>query len=370
MSQPGQTSSSPIKYRGDDWFANIIEWVQGKLIILGIAVSLIATGFLVYYTYIFSGYSVETIGDAPDKVRLFQYILIVGFACFATGMTLMFWGDVALPLTLFLVAAAYFTTPMWLPEVGFVREADPERYAIVLGAMGAMAFAGLLLGIAAVILQAADVLVRLRHRAIYGAKGDLMKYGSGVQEEIDIRNVFMGKCWQLPFCRKFVRERCPIFHSRRTCWKERVGCMCEEQVIRGAMEDKVIPKDAVAAAKYIPYNTRLTPSQKAERCRQCVIYNEHQRHKYRLMVPFAFILIVVVYFAFHQPLLEMTQTFISRLDMAMQSFTFSTSATGEAVKAEATAPDLLDEFVLVMIMVFVFSQIMRVIEFSIFKLKI
>lgn len=56
--------------------------------------------------------------------------------------------------------------------------------------------------------------------------------------------------------------------------------------------------------------------------------------------------------------------------MAMQSFTFSTSATGEAVKAEATAPDLLDEFVLVMIMVFVFSQIMRVIEFSIFKLKI
>ena len=25
------------------------------------------------------------------------------------------------------------------------------------------------------------------------------------------------KCWQLPYCRKFVRERCPIFHAGRTC---------------------------------------------------------------------------------------------------------------------------------------------------------
>src|SRR5205823_3893098 len=116
-------------------------------------------------------------------------------------------------------------------------------------------------------------------------KKDTLKYGKGIKEEQNIRNTFMGKCWQLPYCRKFVRERCLIYHSRRTCWKERVGCMCEEEVIRNAMENRTIPKDAVAAAKYIPVNNRITMAQKRERCRQCVIFNEHLKHQYRLFLP-------------------------------------------------------------------------------------
>ena len=60
--------------------------------------------------------------------------------------------------------------------------------------------------------------------------------------------------------------------------------MCEEDVIRGAMEGRVISKDALVAATMIPRNNKLTIAQKKERCKTCVIYNEHQKHKYRASV--------------------------------------------------------------------------------------
>src|SRR5262249_14119457 len=143
-----------------------------------------------------------------------------------------------------------------------------------------------------------DVITRVRIRVREGARADQLKYGKGVKEEKDIRNVLLGRCWQLPYCRKFVRERCPIYHARRTCWKERVGCMCEESVIRNAMSGRVIPADAVAAAKFIPQNHKLTMEQKKERCRQCVIYLEHQKHKYKLAMPAAIGGMAVVYIVF------------------------------------------------------------------------
>ncbi|MFX8664601.1 hypothetical protein ABTM59_19190, partial [Acinetobacter baumannii] len=61
--------------------------------------------------------------------------------------------------------------------------------------------------------------------------------------------------------------------------------MCEEQVIQDAMAGKIIPKDMVKAAAMIPRNNKLTMAQKMQRCRQCVIFNERQKHKYNAALP-------------------------------------------------------------------------------------
>lgn len=369
--------STPSPHRvQDDWLANLVEWGAGKLLVTGIILSLISTMVLVYVASHF-GTSYEStpqgISDANSMVTYAQAALVIGLFMFGAGMSLMWWGDIALPTTLFVVAIFYFTANFWLDAIVGLHDRGPEHFALVNRALWAMKFGGLVLGLGAIILQVVDISVRMRNRTLFGSKDTLMKYGSGVKEDYDFKNVFMGKCWQLPFCRKFVREKCPIYHARRVCWKERVGCMCEEEVIQGAMSGTVIPKDVVAAAKFIPYNNTLTPAQKAERCRQCVIYNEHQRHKYKLATYVVPLSVAAFYAAFREPLLWWTLGLVGDFDRMMSRFTFTAQGVGAESGVEsavAATPGLLEEFVLIGIMLFIFAQIMRVVEFCIFKLKI
>jgi hypothetical protein len=371
------------EFYAPDLVATAVEWSGSKLLIGGIIAAVLSTLILMYAAYSFgTGYITsdseqgrQQLSDGLAMVRWGQIGVIIGLVAFARGMAISFWGDFALGLTLFLVALAYFTSTFWIEFLFPIRNLGPESYAIASGAVGSMALGGLILGILAVVLQIADISQRIKNRTLFGAKGDLMKYGSGVKEDYDYRNVFMGKCWQLPFCRKFVREQCPIYHSKRTCWRERVGCMCEEEVIRGAMEGNIIPKDAVSAAKYIPRNTKWTPAQKAERCRQCVIYNEHQRHKYRLAVPAVVLGVAFVYVMGRNGLLQWTMGLVSDFDRFMGRFTFSNKGeqivTGQAAEVTANAvPGMLEEVVLFGIMLFILAQLMRLVEFCIFKLKI
>ena len=65
-----------------------------------------------------------------------------------------------------------------------------------------------------------------------------LTYGKDVAKQRERPQALIGAfaaCWQLPFCRDGIRDKCPIFHARTKCWKQRVGCMCEENVILIAM---------------------------------------------------------------------------------------------------------------------------------------
>ncbi|MBI3721069.1 MAG: hypothetical protein HY248_00825 [Fimbriimonas ginsengisoli] len=167
------------------------------------------------------------------------------------------------------VALIVVLVPQYIPPL-----VGEPRNEIAINCYKVITTAGTVYAVFAALVLLIDIGIRARDRFVVGVKADQIKFGKGMVEEKDKQNVFMCKCWQLPYCRKFVRERCPIYHARRSCWRERVGCMCEEQVIRNAMEGKTIPKNVLAAAAFIPKNHKLTMAQKRNRCRQCVIYNE------------------------------------------------------------------------------------------------
>jgi hypothetical protein len=234
-------------------------------------------------------------------------------------------------------------------------------------ALGTIQLGGGVFGLLAIGVLVIDIAQRIKMRAEVGSRADQLKYGKGIKEERDRQNVFMGKCWQLPFCRKFVRDRCPIYHSRRTCWRERVGCMCEEEVIRNAMENKAIPKDVVAAANYIPRNTRLTMDQKAERCRQCVIYNEHQKHKYRAALPAMLILFIGFYVLFRGILLSVSGGLITAIDRIVHTASLSgdTTTTGGAMQGT-----IFHELLLICLIIIVFAYAMKILEYMIFTMKV
>ena len=111
---------------------------------------------------------------------------------------------------------------------------------------------------------------------------------------------FIPKCWQMSRCRPGVRQSCPNYIDKATCWKRRSGCFCDRDlanylmsaVERGGTEevmdvqmasnalassnvDKKIQQDKSRNAKRRPWRQQKTL------CHACPLYVEHQEYKYK-----------------------------------------------------------------------------------------
>jgi hypothetical protein len=347
----------------------LVEGLARLVFWAGVVLALGSFGFLIYNYFVFTSDvpSAEQAKAAAANIELFKNGLIAGLVALGLSTAYLFWGEETLgPLQLITAAFLYFM-PYYLPAI-MGRSSTGDLAAVVLRHIQ---FAGLVGGVIATLVVVGDIITRVRLRASEGARAESLKYGKGIREERDIRNVFMGKCWQLPYCRKFVREKCPIYHSRRTCWKERVGCMCEESVIRNAMEGKSIPKDMVAAAQYIPRNSKLTPDQKAERCRQCVIYNEHQKHKYKLSLPIVLGSVILTYALFREQLTGALGSLIVQADRAFGAATYrADEAKGAVAQANRAGFGIFQEVLLVCLLLVAMAYLLKLIEYLFFKVKV
>lgn len=361
-----------MSYRGDgssrglaEAFHDFLTGAAKLLLYAGLALGLGSVGFLIYTAMMFSGGGAgngASIPQALSNIELFQKLMISGLLAAGVGSTFLFWGEELLGAIQVILAALLYFAPLILTSAAGVQSDNN----VVQGALGTIQTGGAIFGVLAIAVLLVDIGNRMKARVQQGSKADQLKYGKGIKEENDRQNVFMGKCWQLPFCRKFVRERCPIYHSKRTCWREQVGCMCEEQVIRDAMESKVIPKDAVAAASFIPRNNKLTEGQKRERCKSCVIYNEHQKHKYKAALPALILFFALFYIAFRGMLLNATHGIIQTMNNLVGRLTLSGPGKGPA----ATVSEPFQELLLICVLVILLAYALKLLEYLIFKLKI
>ena len=363
MSRPTYGSSYS---GGGDGFYSFLSSVAGFLMWAGFLVLAVGSGFLVYYVMAFgAGQGPGEVETALRNAEIFRNLAIAGALAVMVGTTFLFWGEETLGVLQLIGAGLFFFAPMYLPMMLTGGQAPGE---VAQAALRALQLVGTVGGVVAILVLVADIGQRVQTRTKFGTKADQLKYGKGIKEEQDYQNVFLGKCWQLPFCRKFVREKCPIFHSKRTCWRERVGCMCEEQVIRNALEGKPIPANPDAAARVIPYNNMLTMAQKQERCRQCVIYNEHQKHKYKLVLPLVLGAFILVYALFRAPLVGVAEGFLASLDRVIGRATFRETDIVAGTVARSGIP--FQEILLVCVMVIALAYTIKLVEFLIFKLKI
>ena len=216
------------------------------------------------------------------------------------------------------------------------------------------------------VAAAADLAAIQRANAKYGA-------GTKTQPKSKQRQVFLGRCWEGPYCRDHIRAKCPIHIKRKgPCWWYKEGCMCEERIVLQAM---IAPdwKDQMARAHQNDALTgprkHLSPAAKAERCRNCIIYNEHQRQKHKALTIVALIAVPGLLIWQFQALQTVVDRILKSLDDLTRRFSFGADPSG--------IPELHNSAYALIAWVFVFalgvvllSQVMRVIEYACFKLKI
>ncbi|HLV80444.1 MAG TPA: hypothetical protein VKT32_09180 [Chthonomonadaceae bacterium] len=321
--------------------------------------------------------------------------LLSGLVCFYDSEVIAFvWIGIAVFLA--------FGFDFCLDYVGrqdVVRGLAPQ---MTLGEIRTMA---VMVGIPGLCVLGYQWIARIRSKA----RGDDLlhglTYGGAVGRErritLPMGMAAFAKCWQLPFCRESIRRQCPIFHAKTKCWKERVGCMCEENIIMLAMAggekeqppvglnkdtgfvpigDLIVKSQKETRAQIptrvgprgvrIPTNPHLNEEQKRERCRNCVIYNEHQRQKYQLLSVPATLLVPLIVFLDFDNLREIVKNAVFTIDRTFTHVTFEQGSQNTALANQLTGSLPVETIIIICLTLVVMTWVLRLLEYCTFKIKI
>ena len=191
------------------------------------------------------------------------------------------------------------------------------------------------------------------------------------------RLIPMGKCYQTPYCREFIRVKCPVFYSKRACWRSRIGCYCDEKVILSALGKESDPR--IFDIRYSRAHVRaqsegLRGTKKGrDRCRKCFLYQFHQKEKYQILSPLAFVVMGVLVWKGLDPFHHLFIKSVGVIEgfAASASFATKTSANSSvsAWTDQAGAFETFFWFVAIVFAVLALSYLMQLVEYVIFKLQ-
>ncbi|GIV19398.1 MAG: hypothetical protein KatS3mg023_1149 [Armatimonadota bacterium] len=357
------------------------ELMEDLLQLVGIVAAVGAVLAIAYLLWgVFSGMATSWATlPTTDRLRVEQNIHLAGRALLATtavaaaSFTLLYIRETTIGY-LFLLLAALLALGV---PLGIIHLAPQTGRGPTLLPPIVVSFqqAGILCVVPGIIFAVLDVWVRVTSgyfRELFNRAN--LQYGANVTRESQPTNRFLGLCWQLPFCRPSIRKSCPIYHARRACWREGVGCMCEERVILQALEGKGAPSsDPRENVRFIPYNRHLSQEEKRERCRNCIIYNYRQQQKYQIIAPIVIVAAVAIVVHYAQQTQQLLFQALRAVDNFVARFAFLPSS-GEVqymkIESLARSSEFVTWMMIGIIAVIFVSYVLRVVEYFIFQLKV
>lgn len=350
------------------------------LVVAGVAAAYLLWG-------LFSGQLNNYAGlPRPERLRIFENIALAGNVLqFSLGAAVLlasylFFEDEVTGYFLVLAALVLWAGLPFLVAfvVGQSAANTATRHALVAFPRAALPF--WILGGA---LIARDVVWRLagavRNRVLDRSG---LQYGGEAETERSVQakpmKRFLGKCWQGPFCREFIRTQCPVFHARKACWRVKKGCYCEPEIINTMVHRaSQVPLAMAPEARYNfannpyvgsapPKKTELTHAQKRERCRNCVIYTEHQREKYTFLAPLTVVMVAVLCVVCAPVLRQYLGSGLIGLEEIMKRFSFGSAPQSFAWRFGRPSP--VAEWILIGALgVMALSKALQALEWAIFR---
>ena len=314
-------------------------------------------------------------------IALANRALSVGLAVGALCLTVLNWGDEVTGYAILgAAAAAGFGVPY-----AFATFSGKTGGVATTQALAAFVSGSYIPGAIGGLLVAFDVVRRFataaKDRPVEKAT---MSFGkNAVAESRPLRLSLMAKCWEGPYCRDMIRPHCPIYIKKEVCWRVKRGCMCEEDILTEAMTKAnntlltMAPQSQSNFAnpatpspifqRNAPARIELTMAQKRERCRNCIIYNEHEREKYRLLLPITIVGGVALIGALSPLLRGVIGWGFGTIERIVSSVSMQGGATGFQIGR----PNETIEWVLVGALgIMLVSKLLQLLEWACFEAKI
>lgn len=175
------------------------------------------------------------------------------------------------------------------------------------------------------------------------------------------------RCWDMPFCREFVRNVCPAYRKSKPCWRIKCGCYCDEQTILNAMtadaRDNELAKGFMRTLRSDPKPV-ISAKQKRARCRRCVIYSEHQRQKYRILSTAVFPAMVILFWMLRNQMYAMLGVVYTSTDR------FVSFVTTHPQKAMAGEQHTFTILAVIWLWIVAISYTLRALEYLIFDMQV
>ncbi len=137
----------------------------------------------------------------------------------------------------------------------------------------------------------------------------------------------LSRCWEMPYCHEAIKEMCPAYQARKNCWRIGRGCNCDPYLIesllrRGAgkeisQQDEVYMRSDLAGG-------RQAGGERTRECRDCPIFNEHQREKFRVLNPVFIAATILGLVAAYPVMRGLYAAFIASTARVAEKFAFGT----------------------------------------------
>ncbi len=189
----------------------------------------------------------------------------------------------------------------------------------------------------------------------------------------DVSRSPFAPCWQLPYCIDYIREVCdPWNKTKRPCWRDKSGCHCDMRYLAKVLQSESADQPKTAIAQRVAQSTSLAfQGERQLDCRECRIYLEHQRRKFRLFSHFALPLTILIIYA-ARGLLATVWRFVigSAVDVyGTMAFHEVTEQQVQRIVEFYTSSQAM-WIVFVLAGMFLLSGVLRAIEYLILELKI
>jgi hypothetical protein len=210
-------------------------------------------------------------------------------------------------------------------------------------------------------------------------KRSTMQFGQKAIRDNKPRNMFLGPCWNLPFCKDSIRGKCPIYIKKSgPCWRNKRGCMCDQTILLiaqapnwkqnvNATVGKLEGKFGGSSMPELPPQPQLSRQAKIERCRQCVIFNYHQEQKYKLAVGIVLTATLGTVVLLNSQLLNGIGALFMGANALIGRFSTGTHA---APLYPNGAPASVEWLILISVLLVVVAKVLQTAEYVCFKLKI
>ncbi|HLJ55302.1 MAG TPA: hypothetical protein VKT77_09690 [Chthonomonadaceae bacterium] len=394
--------------QGSGFSESVREWAQ-KTFLLGMIPAVCLFAYLTYG--LFTGQLAGSLHTHEERLHAIQvvnqlslYLNIALVVALISALFLFFESD-SLGITLVILAGVLAYGIRFL--LAFLNSGQTENGPAAVALFNELRLAAMIIGAPGVLLVLRNIISRIvdaRNRDDLAS----ITYGKDVAKQHERPQALIGAfaaCWQLPFCRDGIRVKCPIFLARTKCWKQRVGCMCEENIILMAMggterdRGKDMTAEPVPSGGFVPIgdlltqnaekqragittrigprgvriptNPHISDAAKRERCRNCVIYNEHQRQKYGFLSGPVTVAVPALVFWNYNNLLTIFGGLMSHVDALVAKISFSGHAANANEVTQSLSGNAVIETVLIVCMTLIlmtWSQ--RLLEYVCFKIKI